>query len=631
MEQPQPEKKKSVLEDFAARGKRLYERASKRVLPGIASALPTQKKDPREEKRRQALYEVIAPPSVSFEATYVKIGDMYARTLFVHTYPRYLSQNWLSPIINMGRTIDVSMFVAPIPTATILKHLRSQLVSVEAEMMERDEKGLVRDPMLEAAYQNIETLRDQLQTAEEKIFKFGVYLTLYGHSLEELNQMESEVHAELESRLIYAKPALYQQKEALASSTPVNLDRLNVNTSLNTSPLSSSFPFVSFDLTDDRGILYGINRHNSSLVLFDRFSLENANTIIVGKSGGGKSYAIKLEILRSMMLGTDVIVIDPENEYQYLAKATGGSFFRVSLTSGDHINPFDLPPVDEGESPADALRGNIITLIGLLKIMLGDMMPEEESILNEAINQAYASRDITPDREDFEGAIPPTMGDLQAILHNMEGGESLAQRLEKYTTGVYAGFLNNQSNVELKGRLVVFNIRDMEDELRPVAMYMIIQYIWKNVRRELKRRILAIDEAWWMLQYPESAFFLFGIVKRARKYYLGVTTITQDISDFMRSDYGEAIITNSSMQLLMKQSPATVDRLQDTFNLTDEEKYMLLEDNVGEGLFFAGSKHVAIKVIASYVEDQIITSDPEQLLQLQKAKQQAPKPPQTNG
>jgi type IV secretory pathway VirB4 component len=572
------------------------------------------------EQAKRALYDVIAPASIKVTANSIQIGDAHARTLFVLTYPRFLAQSWLTPIINMGRTVDVAIFINPIPTEEILKKLQNQLVSVEAEMMERDEKGLIRDPMIEASYQNIEDLRDRLQTSEEKMFRFGLYITLYGKSPEALDRMENEVRSELESRLVYAKQALYQQKEGLTTVFPYNNDSLLVTQPMNTSPLSSTFPFVSFDLTSDRGIMYGVNRHNSSLVLFDRFSLENANTIIIGKSGSGKSYAIKLEVLRSMMLGDDVIVIDPENEYQYLAQATGGSFFKVSLNSGDLINPFDLPEPTSDETPADILRGNIINVIGLLKIMLGYMSPEEESLLNEAINQSYAAQDITPSRTSFEGVTPPTIGDLYNVLSSMRGGENLAQRLQKYTQGVYAGFLNGQSNITLTGQLVVFNIRDMEDELRPIAMYLIVNHIWKNVRKTLKKRLLIIDEAWWMLQYPESASFLFGIVKRARKYYLGVTTITQDISDFQRSEYGQAIITNSSLQLLMKQSPATIDQLQGVFNLTDEEKFMLLEDNVGEGLFFAGTKHVAIKIIASYIEDQIITTDPEQLMKLQQTK-----------
>lgn len=575
-----------------------------------------------KQEKKKMLMDVIAPPALEIDASHVKLGGVYMRTLFIFSYPRYLAQNWLSPIINLGKTVDVSMFIHPIPTDTMLRKLGRRLTNVEAEMMQREEKGLIRDPMLEAAFENIEELRDKLQTAEEKVFKFGLYIIVYGKSIEELDDIENEIRSVLESRLVHIKPALYQQREGFDSALPLNIDALRIHSSLNTGPLSSTFPFVSFDLTSDKGILYGINRHNSSLVLFDRFSLENANTVIMGKSGGGKSYAVKLEIIRSMMMGTDVIVIDPENEYKYLAETTGGSFFKVSLTSGDHINPFDLPPVGPDESPAEVLRSNIITVLGLLKIMLGSMSPEEESVLNEAVNQTYASRDITPERKNFEGTTPPLIQDLQTVLENMRGGEGLAQRLQKYTTGVYAGFLNEQTNVDLTSHLVVFNIRDMEDELRPVAMYLIVHYIWKRIRKELKKRILTIDEAWWMLQYPESASFLFGIVKRARKYYLGVTTITQDIADFMSSDYGQAIITNSSLQLLMKQSPATINKLQQVFNLTDEEKYLLLETNVGEGLFFAGTKHVAIKIIASYIEDQIITSDPEQLLQIQKAKEE---------
>lgn len=581
-----------------------------------------QRAELSDQEKRQKLLDVIAPPALEINADHIKLGDIFVRTLFVSSYPRYLTQNWLSPIINLDQTVDASLFVKPVTTEIILKKLQKQLTNLEAEMMEREGKGMVRDPMLEAAYNNIEDLRDKMQTSEEKIFEFGLYIIIYGETKEKVDDIETEIRSILESRLVYVKPALYQQGEGFDAGLPLNLDRLNITTALNTSPLSSTFPFVSFDLTAEEGVLYGINRHNSSLVLFDRFSLENANTIVIGKSGGGKSYSVKLEVLRSMMFGTDIIVIDPENEYEYLADATGGSFFKVSLTSGDHINPFDLPHVDEDEKHAEILRATIITLIGLLKVMLGDMSPEEESILNEAINQTYASHDITPETTDFTDKTPPLMQDLKTVLENMEGGESLAQRLSKYTEGVYSGFLNNYTNVELNNQLIVFNIRDMEDDLRPVAMYMIINYIWNNIRKELKKRILAIDEAWWMLQHHESASFLFGIAKRARKYYLGVTTITQDITDFTSSDYGQAIITNSSMQLLMKQSPATIDQLQRVFNLTDEEKYLLLEDNVGEGIFFAGTKHIAIKVVASYMEDQIITSNPEQLLEIQKTREE---------
>ena len=583
------------------------------------------KKKEATQSELETLRDIIAPSALEITSNYIKIGTKYAKTVFVFTYPKYLASNWFSPIINMGQPMDVSFFIHPHPTEKVMKTLQGQITSITAEMMEREGKGLIRDPMLEAAHQNIEDLRDKLQASEEKMFKFGLYITIYGDSPKKLDQIENELRAILESRMVYLKPALYQQKAGFNSSIPIGYDELLIHNSLNTGPLSSTFPFVSFDLTSDKGILYGINRHNSSLILFDRFSLENANSVIFAKSGSGKSYFTKLEILRSMMLGVDTIVIDPENEYQFLAETVGGSFFKISLTSEHHINPFDLPPVGKNENPGDVLRSNIITLMGLLKVMLGDITPEEESILDSAITETYSSRDITPERKDFSDITPPLMTDLETVLENMQGGESLAIRLKKYTEGIYSGFLNQHTNVNLENQLAVFNLRDMEEELRPVAMFIILNYIWVAIRKNLKKRLLVVDEAWWMMQHENSAQFLFSMAKRARKYYLGLTTITQDITDFISSSYGKPIVTNSSMQLLLRQSPASVDMVQKTFNLTDEEKFLLLESGVGEGLFFAGNTHVAIKVIASYTEDQIITSDPAQLLEIEKAKEELDK------
>ncbi|MFY9457544.1 MAG: DUF87 domain-containing protein [Candidatus Spechtbacterales bacterium] len=583
------------------------------------------KKKETTQSELETLRDIIAPSAVEVTSNYIKIGAKYAKTVFVFTYPKYLASNWFSPIINMDQPMDVSFFIHPYPTEKVMKTLQGQITSVTAEMMTREEKGLIRDPLLEAAYENIEDLRDKLQTAEEKMFKFGLYITLYGDTPRKLDQMENELRSILESRMVYIKPALYQQKAGFNSSLPIAYDELLIHNSLNTGPLSSTFPFVSFDLTSDKGILYGINRHNSSLILFDRFSLENANSVIFAKSGSGKSYFTKLEILRSMMLGVDAIVIDPENEYQFLAETVGGGFFKISLTSEHHINPFDLPLIAKDESPGDVLRSNIITLMGLLKVMLGDVTPEEESILDSAITETYSSRDITPQSKDFSGITPPLMTDLETVLANMEGAESLAIRLKKYTEGIYSGFLNQHTNVNLDNQLIVFNIRDMEEELRPIAMFLVLNYIWNAIRKNLKKRMLIVDEAWWMMQHENSAEFLFSMAKRARKYYLGLTTVTQDISDFVGSPYGKPIITNSSMQLLLRQSPASVNIVQDTFNLTDEEKFLLLESGVGEGLFFAGDKHVAIKIIASYAEDQIITSDPAQLLEIERAKEELEK------
>lgn len=567
------------------------------------------------------LQDVIAPSALQITQNYIRIGSKVAKIIFVMAYPRFLASGWFSPVINLDKVFDISIFVHPVDTVSTLRQLQKKVAEVQSQIHTREEKGLVRDPMLDTAYQDLEDLRDKLQQAQEKLFNVGLYITIYADDLEELDRLEIEIRSLLESKLVYVKPALFQQKEGLESVLPIGMDNLGINTQLNSSPVSSIFPFVSFDLSSDKGILYGINRHNNSLVLFDRFSMENYNSVIFAKAGSGKSYAAKLEVLRSLMFETEVIVIDPEKEYEYLAEVVDGRYFNISLTSNHHINPFDLPLVREDESPADVLRSNIISLVGLFRLMLGGITPEEDSIMDRAITETYAARDITPE-SDFSHAIAPTLSDLELVLAGMEGGESLAQRLSKYTKGTWAGFINQPTNVDINKKLVVFSIRDMEDELRPIGMYLITHYVWNAVRKDIKKRLLVIDEAWWMMKYEDTASFLFGIAKRCRKYYLGLATITQDVNDFLSSPYGAPIITNSSIQILLKQSPATIDLVQKTFNLTDEEKFLLLEADVGEGIFFAGMKHVAIKILASYTEDQIITSDPSQLLAIKKAKEE---------
>ncbi|MCX8015862.1 MAG: ATP-binding protein [Patescibacteria group bacterium] len=568
----------------------------------------------------QTIREILTPPALEIESTYVRLGDLYTKTYYIISYPRYLTSGWFSPVLNIDQTVDVSIFVQPVDTGVALKQLRRKVAQVEAQLLEREEKGLVRDPVLETAYQDLENLRDALQQAREKLFEVGVYIAIYASNLKELEEIEQKIISFLEGRMVYIKPALFQQSEGLLSCFPLNKDYLSVHSTLNSSPVSTFFPFISLDLTSDKGIFYGINRHNNSLIIFDRFSLENGNMVIFAKSGSGKSYFCKLEVLRSLMMGTDVIIIDPEKEYQHLAETVGGSFINISLTSEHHINPFDLPPPRPDEKPEEVLKSNILNLTGLLRIMLGELTSEQIGILDRAIAETYASRDITPE-SDFTKLTPPLMEDLQAVLENMEGGAELADRLFKFTRGTFAGFLNKPTNVDIDNRLVVFAIRDLEDELRPIAMYMVLNFIWNLIRSQLKRRILIVDEAWWMMKYPAGADFLFGLVKRCRKYHMGVTTITQDVEDFIRTPQGKPIITNSALQLLLKQSPASIEVVAETFNLTEAEKQLLLSANVGEGIFFAGAKHVAIKVIASYTEDQIITTNPAQMLQIEKAKE----------
>lgn len=596
------------------------------MAPSFLDNLFGKKKDDLDDQIFQEekfdVRDIIAPPYIGITKDHIKLGERYSKSFFIFSYPRYLNSGWFSPVIDLSTPMDIAFFIHPIDSGLILKKLRKKVTEVSSEIMEREDKGLIRDPALQIAYQDIENLRDKLMTAQEKMFRFGLYITIYEKSEKELRDTELTLRSIFESRLIYIKPTLFRQKEGFISCNPYGLDLINVHTPMNTEPLSTAFPFISFDLSSNEGILYGINRHNNSLVLFDRFSLENANSVVFAKSGAGKSYAIKLEILRYLMQGVDVIIIDPENEYKQLSDAVGGSFFRVSLTSSDHINPFDLPLPGPDDSSQDILRSNILNLVGLLRIMLGGLSAEEDSILDEALTETYAVRDITPEADPatWKNNIP-LMSDFQEILESMQGAESLVIRLKKFTKGTFADFFNQHSNISLDNKLVVFGIRDMEDSLKPMALFIIMRYIWNMVRTNLKKRILVIDEAWWLMQSEDGASFLFGLVKRGRKYWLGVTTITQDVADFMRSDYGKAIITNSSLQFLLKQSTADIDLVQKTFNLTEQEKYLLLEASIGEGLFFAGRKHIAIAVVASPTEDKIITTNPQEIIKLKEKKQ----------
>lgn len=576
------------------------------------------------ERGLTTLRDLISPPAIRVSPNTFQIGDVYARTLYVVAYPKYLGTNWFSPIINIDSPMDIGFLIHPVDTREVMRDLRRSATHVQSQISMEADGGKVRDPMLESALENIEELRDRLQQGTEKFFRFGLYMTVYAADEKALSDISRSIEAILEAQLVFTKPAILRMDQGFVSTRPLGMDTLDIANNLNTSPLSTTFPFVSSDLSSNDGILYGINRHNNSLVLFDRFKMENANMVVFAKSGAGKSYAVKLELLRSMMFGTSIIVIDPENEYGHLCETVGGTFVGISLSSDAHINPFDLPRVRGDESEEGLFRSHVASLIGLLHIMLGAVTAEEDSILDRAIRETYAIRDITErsDLRNLDASSFPTMTDLYEVLRNIEGAESLASRLEQYTEGIFSGFLNHQTNVSTGRQMVVFNIRDLEPELRPIAMYVILQHIWNEIRSEMKQRMIVVDEAWIMMQNEDAAAFMFGIAKRCRKYYAGLTTITQDVGDFMSSRYGKPIVTNSSIQLLLRQSPAAVDLIADLFYLTDHEKFLLLESNVGEGIFFAGTKHVAIKIVASYSEDQVITSDPRQLLEIEEAKRE---------
>jgi len=597
----------------------------KKGLPVDPTTLEKQEVAAAFAKGVTALRDFIAPSSLKFEGNFFQLGTRYARTYYVYGYPRQLYTGWLSGMVNLDEVIDLSMIVQPVDSQVVLNNLRKKVSQLEAGIQLDTEHGKVRDPGKQAAVQDAEELRDKLQVGEERFFRFGLYFTIYGNSMEELEFVSHKVESLLGQQLVYSKPASAQQEQGLSSTVPQFMDQLQIYRNMNTGAISTTFPFTSADLTQENGILYGINMHNSGLVIFDRFSLENGNSVVFAKSGAGKSFTVKLEALRSMMMGTEIFIIDPENEYQKMCDAVGGAYVRLSLNSATRINPFDLPQVVDSEESDNALRSNLITLHGLLRLMMGGaqaqmlqsgttmmpaLTPAEEADLDAALIETYAKAGITNDPLTH-GSTPPTISDLYDTLLHMGGtGPQLAQRLRKYTSGTFAGIFSQQSNVNVNNSMVVFNIRDLEDELRPVAMYIVLNHIWNRTKVDKKRRIMIVDEAWQLMRYEDSANFLFSLAKRARKYNLGITTITQDVEDFMASRMGRAIVANASMQFLLKQSPTAVDVLADVFKLTSEEKKRLSQFPVGQGLFFAGQNHVHIQVIASPTENELIITNP---------------------
>jgi conjugal transfer ATP-binding protein TraC len=588
------------------------------------------------QKGITALRDFIAPSSIEFKPNYFQLGTRFARTYYVYGYPRQVYTGWLSSFVNLDEVIDMSMYIYPVESQVVLDNLRKKVTQLEAGLQIDSEKGKVRDPGKQVAIQDAEEMRDKLQVGEERFFRFGLYFTVFASSVEELEFISHKVESMLGQQLVYSKPATSQQEQGLSSTVPQFVDQLQIRRNLSTGALSTSFPFTSADLSDDQGVLYGINMHNSGLVIFDRFSLENGNSVVFAKSGAGKSFAVKLEALRSMMLGTEIFIIDPENEYERMCEAVAGAYERLSLNSATRINPFDLPRVVDAEEADNALRSNLITLHGLLRLMMGGaqaqllggntalvpaLNPAEEADLDAALIDTYAKAGITNDPLTHTG-VPPTIADLYETLLHMGGtGPQLAQRLRKYTTGTFAGIFSQQSNINIENPLVVFNVRDLEDELRPVAMYIVLNYIWNKTKSDQKRRMLIVDEAWQLMKYEDSANFLFSLAKRARKYNLGITTITQDVEDFMGSRMGRAIVANASMQFLLKQSPSAVDVLADVFKLTSEEMKRLSQFPVGQGLFFAGQNHVHIQVVASPTETGLITTNPAQLQQMNASQQ----------
>jgi type IV secretory pathway VirB4 component len=570
----------------------------------------------------EKIKELMAPPGANFALDYFQIGDIYGRTLLVLEYPSYLIGAWLSKVIILDEPFNLSLFFYPIDTGITLKRLEKQLARIEAQIREREEKGQVRSPELETAYKNVEELRDLLVQAEERMLKVSLYITLFANDKKELDLKTKKLLKTFESSLISAKQVMFQQKEGFMSTLPLCLDEINTSYHLNSSTASSFFPFISTDIVDEKGIFMGINLIDGGVVILDRFKYENPHLLILARSGSGKSYTAKLEIMRSLMMNMEVIVLDPENEYKSICDVYGGSFIPLSLRADHNLNPFDLPNLISDENPYDVFKEHISNLIILIELLIGERLSSEElALVDRALNQTYTAFNILPERGWEKAEIFPTLNDFEKVLRSTVGGEKIADRLYPYVEGSFAGFLNKQTNVEIDNRLVVFGLKDLPEVLRPLGMFLALSFIINKIKREIKRRLLIIDEAWWIMKQPFGAEFLLNVIKRGRKYQLAVTNITQDVEDFLNSEYGKPIITNSAIIFLMKQSTATADLLKQIFYLSDGEKNFLVQAERGNGILIAGNKRVPLYVLASYAEDQIIKTRPDQLIALEKAKE----------
>ncbi|MEK7525935.1 MAG: ATP-binding protein [Patescibacteria group bacterium] len=555
------------------------------------------------------LQDVLAPKSFEVDFDYIKIDDVYLRTLFIGGYPRFVSPGWLEPIINFDHSLDISFYIYPVEGKSVLDDLRRKIAEMEAEISTDIQRGKVINPSTQAKLEDARVLQEQLVKGSERFFEFSFYVTIPANSPEELNDVTRQVESTLGSLLVIAKSATLDQEQGFLSAAPFGTDKLSITRNMDTTSLATTFPFTSAELSSDTGVLYGMNSQNESFIIFDRFSLENSNCLVLATAGSGKSFTVKLEAVRSLMLGTEVIIIDPENEYGKLCAAVGGENINFSFSSQSKINPFDLAQIyEEGENQ---LGQKILSLHSLFKVIMGELNATQEALLDRALINAYRAKGITQDPAT-QAKEPPLMEDLYKSLIGMEVTDALdlAARIEKFVKGSYVGIFDKQTNINLNNPFTIFSVRDLDDAMRPIAMFIILDYIWTRIKKDIKRRLLIVDEAWHMMKYKDSAQFLWAVVKRARKYYLGLTTITQDVEDFLSQDIGKAIVTNSAMKILLKQSPAAIDKIGETFYLSQGEKQLLLAANVGEGIFFAGPHHAPIRVVASPEEYALVTTNP---------------------
>ena len=591
---------------------------------GQQPTVPTQETEAKPQiispsfsvmNQKMNLLDVISPQSVEVDFDYLKINDVYFRTIFVGGYPRFVAPGWLEPVVNIDTSLDISFYIYPVDGKSVLDDLRRKIAEMEAEMTTDIERGKIVDPFTQAKLEDAQALQEQLVKGIERFYEFGFYITIPANSREELNQITKQVESQLGSLMIVSKHAILDMSEGFTATAPFGIDRLNITRNMDTTSVATTFPLTSTELSSDRGVLFGINSQNESFIIFDRFSLQNANMTIFATSGAGKSYFVKLEAIRSLMVGIETIVIDPESEYKTIAEAVGGEYISFSYNSTAKINPFDLSQIrEEGENQ---LGLKILSLHSLMKVIMGAITPTQEALLDRALIITYKAKGITMD-PDTQGKEPPLMEDLYKTLIGMEVPDALdlAARIEKFVKGSFVGIFDQQTNINITNPFTVFSVKDLQDALRPIAMFIILDYIWTRVKKDLKKRILIVDEAWHMMRYPDTAQFLWSVVKRARKYYLGLTTITQDVEDFLGQDIGKAIVTNSAMQVLLKQSPAAIDKIGEVFYLSQGEKRLLLAANVGEGIFFAGPHHAPIRIVASDNENKLITTKPQEVIKV---------------
>ena len=532
------------------------------------------------------------------QSSFLVIDDTYIRTLFISGYPFVASSGWLDSLINFNHDVDISYHISEVDALSALPKLNRKITELESTKRAMIRSGRIIGSEITDPLESAIELRDKIQRGQEKLFQMSIYICLRADSLSELDKLTQLLENTLSARLFYSKVARYQQVEGLQSILPRSQDQLNQRRNLDSSSAALAFPFMSSELVQESGILYGINKSSSSLVILDRFSRHNANSIVFAQSGSGKSYATKVEILRQLMQGVKVIVIDPEREYKKLTESVNGTYIKLSSTSSEKINPFDLASSSHNSND---LSEHVQDLTEIISLMVEGLSGHEKAAVDKAILAIYKKSNS------------PLLQDLYKELKKLRQTK-LCERLEKYISGSLSHVFNEQTNIDLSNRLVIFDIKDLPESLRQIMMMIISNFVSNQVKASLEKRLLIIDEGWMLLQHEESARFVAGLVRRARKYYLGVSIISQQANDFLKNEYGRAIASQSSLRILMRQDTTTIKGVVSEFNLSEYEQSFLLTCERGDALIIADQNHVAVRVVASDREHPLITTNPNEYM-----------------